>query len=380
MRDGDMRITLAFWPLTHFRGEQMIKRDRLVKTFCDLASIDSPSGEEEEIAGYLTGRLEALGLEVIRDGYGNVIASHGGHNPIMLSAHMDTVEPGRGIKPTVDGERIVSDGTTILGGDCKAGLSAILEALESVKEDGASHIPYEVVLTREEEPGLIGARNLDYSKVSAKEAIVFDGEGPSSRITSASPTYIGFDIEVTGRAAHAGIEPEKGLSAIRVAAELISKLPQGRLDPETTFNVGTIGGGTVRNAVPETAAFKGEFRSMNLETLDTVRLQMTEAVNQVRKMFPEAVIDDHIHTDFETYTLTDDDPATRRVKAALQSIGQEPTMEPSGGGTDGNIFRRMGISAVVVGMADSNMHTVREYVTIPDLVDAAHLTEALLRA
>ena len=358
----------------------MTKRDRLVKTFCDLASIDSPSGEEEEIAGYLTGRLEALGLEVVRDGYGNVIASHGGDNPIMLSAHMDTVEPGRGIKPTVDGERIVSDGTTILGGDCKAGVSAILEALESVKEDGASHIPYEVVLTREEEPGLIGARNLDYSEVSAKEAIVFDGEGPPSRITSASPTYIGFDIEVTGRAAHAGIEPEKGLSAIRVAAELISKLPQGRLDQETTFNVGTIGGGTVRNAVPETTSFKGEFRSTNLETLDTVRLQLTEAVTQVRKMFPEAVIDDHIHTDFETYTLTDDDPATRRVKAALQSIGLEPTMEPSGGGTDGNIFRRMGISAVVVGMADNNMHTVREYVTIPDLVDAAHLTEALLRA
>jgi tripeptide aminopeptidase len=358
----------------------MISRDRLVKTFCDLASIDSPSGEEEEVAGYVTGRLEALGLTVVRDGYGNVIASDGGDNPIMLSAHMDTVEPGRGIEPTVDGERIVSDGTTILGGDCKAGVSAILEALESIKEDGASHVPYEVVLTREEETGLVGARKLDYSKVSAREAIVFDGEGPASRITSSSPTYVGFDVEVTGRAAHAGIEPEKGLSAIRVAAELISNLPQGRLDHDTTFNVGTIEGGTVRNAVPETALLKGEFRSTNLETLDSVRLQLTEAINRVRRLFPEAVIDDHIHTDFETYTLTDDDPATQRVKAALRSIGLEPTMEPSGGGTDANIFRLRGISAAVVGMADYNMHTVREYVTIPGLVDAGHLCEALLRA
>ena len=357
----------------------MISRDRLVKTFRDLVAIDSPSGEEEQVAVELVRRLEALGLTVVRDGYGNVIAADGGENPIMLSAHMDTVEPGRGVVPRVEGDRILSDGTTILGGDCKAGVAAILEALESVTEDGVDHVPFEVVFTREEEPGLIGARNLDYSKIRSREAIVFDGEGPPSQITSASPTYIGFDIEVTGRAAHAGVEPEKGLSAIRVAAELIAKLPQGRLDHETTFNVGTIEGGQVRNAVPETALLRGEFRSMNMETLDGVRLQLDQALDQVRRMFPEATIDDQVRTDFETYKLTDDDAATQRVRAALETLGLKPTMEPSGGGTDGNIFRRKGISAVVVGMADHNMHTKQEYVTIPDLVDAAHLTETLLR-
>lgn len=357
----------------------MINRDRLVKTFTDLVQIDSPSGEEEAVAVEFVRRLVALGLIVERDDYGNIISSVDGDEPLLLSAHMDTVEPGRGIKPRVDGDRILSDGTTILGGDCKAGVAAILEALESIKEDGTPHIPFQVAFTREEEIGLTGARNLDISKIKAKEAIVFDGEGPPSQITSASPTYIGFEIEITGRAAHAGVEPEKGLSAIRIAAEIISRLPQGRLSDDTTFNIGTIEGGTVRNAVPENTILTGEFRSRNLEALDTIQLQIMEATKEVRQLFPEAVIEAHLHTEFETYTLSDDDPATNRVKKTLRSLGLEPTMRPSGGGTDGNIFRTHGISSVVIGMADHGMHTVREYVTIPDLVDAAHLCETLLR-
>ncbi len=357
----------------------MIDRDRLVKTFCDLVRIDSPSGEEEAAAIDLMERLRALGLSPDRDDYGNIIAGEGGPNPLLLSAHLDTVEPGRGISPIVEGDLIVSDGTTILGGDCKAGVAAILEALESIKEDGTTHRPIEVAFTREEEIGLVGARNLDFSKITAKEAVVFDGEGPPSQITSASPTYVGFDVEIRGGAAHAGVEPEKGLSAIAIAAAIVSKLPPGRLDEESTFNVGTIEGGTVRNAVPESTTIRGEFRSRNLETLDSIRLQLSEAISSVREAFPEATIEDHLHTEFETYTLTDDDPATRLVTAALRSLGLEPSMRPSGGGTDGNIFRRRGISAVVVGMADHDMHTVRESVTIPDLVDAAHLCETLLR-
>ncbi len=357
----------------------MINRDRLVKTFTDLVQIDSPSGEEEAMAQDLTLRLERLGFTVKRDAYGNLIASDGGPDPLLLSAHMDTVEPGRGVKPSIDGDRIVSDGTTILGGDCKCGVAAIMEALESVHEDGIAHHGIEVAFTREEEIGLVGARNLDFSMLSAKEAIVFDGEGPVSQITSASPTYIGVDIEITGRAAHAGVEPEKGISAIRIAAELITRLPQGRLDEETTFNIGTIEGGTVRNAVAESVTIQGEFRSRNIETLDDIRFQLSGALDEVREMFPEAVLSEHLHTEFETYTLNPDDAATMRVTRALHSLGLEPDMRPSGGGTDGNVFRLRGISSVVVGMADHGMHTVREYVVIPELVDTAHLCETLLR-
>lgn len=359
----------------------MIDRDRLVKTFCDLVQIDSPSGEEEAVRAELIKRLEGLDFETELDDYGNLIARKGeGDNPLLLSAHMDTVEPGRGVKPTVRGDRIESDGTTILGGDCKCGVSAVLEALESVLEDGTEHIPIEVALTREEEPGLIGARELDYSKIIARDAIVFDGEGPPSRIISASPTYIGFKIEVTGRSAHAGVEPEKGLSAIRIASEIVTRLPQGRLDEGTTFNVGTIEGGSVRNTVPEQTILVGEFRSLNLETMDAVLMQLNGVLGEVRGMFPEAVIDDHLHTEFEAYSVDESDPMVRRIMDALEGLGMKPTLGTSGGGSDGNIFRQRGINSVVVGMGDNGMHTVREYVTIPDLVDTAHLCEELIRA
>ena len=357
----------------------MIDRDRMVQTFCELVTIDSPSGEEAAVAEYLVARLSSLGLEVVQDDYGNVIASDGRDNPFMLSAHMDTVEPGRGIKPIVADDRISSDGTTIGGGDCKAGLTAILEALDSIREDGAGHIPIEVVCTREEEIGLVGAMNLDFSAIRSKEAIVFDSEGPASQITWSSPTYVGFDVDITGRAAHAGIEPERGVSAIRAAADLISRLPQGRLDQDTTFNIGTFEGGNVRNTVPENASLRGEFRSTNLETLDELRVRVSETLDEVRKGFPEADLRAHIDTKFETYTLDDDDPATRRIKAALVDLGMEPTTKSSGGGTDANVFRTRGISAAAVGMADYNFHTVREYVSIPELVDAAHLCEKLVR-
>jgi len=373
------KFRLAYKNLMKSKEDKLINRNRLVKTFMDLVQIDSPSGEEEAMAQEITRRLEGFGFKVMRDEYGNLVANDGGENPILLSAHLDTVEPGRGIKPSIDGDRIVSDGTTILGGDCKCGIAAIMEALESIIEDGIQHIGLEVAFTREEEIGLVGARNLDLSLITSKEAIVFDGEGPASQITSASPTYIGFDIEITGRAAHAGVEPEKGISAIRIAAELIVRLPQGRLDDQTTFNVGSIEGGTVRNAVAETTLVRGEFRSRSIESLDEIRAQISDAITEVSAMFPEAAIENHLHTEFETYTLTDDDPATARVKATLQELGMEPVMRPSGGGTDGNVFRLNDISAVVVGMADHGMHTVREYVVIPELVDTAHLCEALLR-
>ena len=252
----------------------MIEQERLVASFCELVQIDSPSDEEEDMAIHLTDRLDRLGFTVVRDAHGNVIASEEGQDPLLLSAHMDTVEPGRGINPIIKGDRITSDGTTILGGDCKAGVAAIMEGLESVSENRISRRPLQVVFTRGEEIGLVGATNLDYSLINAKEAVVFDGNGPVNTITGASPTYMRFDVTVKGRAAHAGVEPEKGLSAIRIATEIINDLPNGRLDDETTFNVGLISGGSVRNAVPAEATFGGEWRSMNAETLDSIKMQL----------------------------------------------------------------------------------------------------------
>mgnify|MGYP001164951532 FL=1 len=357
----------------------MINQDRLIKTFCDLVKIDSPSGHEEEISKDLNTRLTKLGFQVSLDSYGNLIASEGGHNPFMLSAHMDTVEPGTGIIPKIESDRIISTSKTILGGDCKAGISAILEALESLKEDSSERIPVEVVFTREEELGLQGAANLDFSKINSKEAIVFDGEGAPNEIITISPTYFSFDITIEGRAAHAGVDPENGISSIHIAAELISKLPQGRLDHETTFNIGTIKGGNVRNSVPKDTIINGEFRSPNIETLDGLKMQVLEAVNQVKTKYKEANVENEIYTNFHAYKIENDNPLALRIASAIQSLGLKPKTKYSGGGSDANIFREKGINSVVVGMADHNMHTLSEYVTISELISAAKLCEILIK-
>jgi tripeptide aminopeptidase len=358
----------------------MIDRDRLVNAFCGLVRIDSPSDEEEDMARHLTQRLEGLGFKVERDAHGNVIASEDGDNPLLLSAHMDTVEPGRGIKPQINGDRIVSDGTTILGGDCKAGVASIMEALEASAEDGTNRRPVQVVFTRGEEIGLVGANNLDYSMIKAKESVVFDGNGPVNTITGASPSYVSFDVTVKGRAAHAGVEPEKGLSAIRIATELIQALPQGRLDEETTFNVGMISGGSVRNAVPSDAAFGGEFRSRNVETLDSLRMQLESTLETARKKYADAKIQEEMEVLFHMYNLDPNDPIVLLTTGVMKEMGLTPNIQPSGGGTDANVMRLHGIECVVVGMSTNDMHTVNEYVVIPDLVNTAKFCQLVMAA
>jgi len=358
----------------------MVDQERLVKSFCDLVRIDSPSDEEEEIAQHLVTRLGRLGFQVARDAHGNVIASEEGANPLLLSAHMDTVEPGRGIKPRIQGDRILSDGTTILGGDCKAGVAVILEGLESVADEGLARRPIQVVFTRGEEIGLIGATNMDYSMIKAEESVVFDGNGPVNTITGASPTYMSFDVTVKGRAAHAGVEPEKGLSAIRIASEIISELPNGRLDEETTFNVGLISGGSVRNAVPAEATFGGEFRSRNTETLDLLRLQFLTTLEQARQRYQDANILEDLEVLFHMYNLDINDRIVKLVTRVLGDLHLTPNIQPSGGGTDANAMRLHGIDCVVVGMATNEMHTVNEYVVIPDLVNTARFCQMVMTA
>lgn len=356
----------------------MINRERLVNTFFELVSIDSPSGEEGAVFQELDRRLTELGFHVQQDSYGNLIASEKGDDPLILSAHLDTVEPGRGINPRVEGDYIVSDGTTILGGDCKAGITAILEAIESIKEDGKERIPIQLAFTREEERGLLGAKNLDFTLLNGAQAVVFDGEGPANHITSGSPTYLRFDVQIKGRGAHAGVEPEKGLSAIRIAAEIISKFPQGRLDDETTFNVGIINGGSVRNAVPEVASFSGEARSFDQSKLDGVKDTIVAILSEAKQLYPDAIIEEAIGYEFQTYTISVEEAVAVRVITALSSIGLDPFLGPSGGGTDGNVFRAHGVQAVVVGMGTNAAHTVREHVEISQLIDVARFCQALL--
>tara|TARA_B110000116_G_scaffold78510_1_gene68078 strand:+ start:782 stop:1870 length:1089 start_codon:yes stop_codon:yes gene_type:complete len=358
----------------------MISRDRLTKTFCELVSIDSPSGEEEEVRLYIQNKLSEKGFEIYVDDYGNLIATSkkSSSNNIILSAHMDTVEPGRGIIPIVDKDTISSKNDTILGGDCKAGLTGILEALDSLHEQNHVFENLTLIFTREEEVALQGARHLDFSRILGKKAIIFDGEGPPSVITSSSPTYVSFDIEIIGRAAHAGVEPEKGLSAIKIASSVINKLPQGRLDEETTFNIGKIEGGSVRNAVPANIYLEGEFRTSSIETLDDLNHTLSNAIIETQNEFKEAKINLKSEILFEKYSLSNEDSSLKLVLKSIDNLGLKPTLKGSGGGTDGNIFIKNDIESVVIGMGVRGMHTINETVSIPDVVDCANLCQDII--
>ena len=241
----------------------MINPDRLVNTFLDLVRIDSPSGQEAIIGRELQARLTALGLAAGIDEHGNVIARLDGDgvNWLLLSAHMDTVGQDTGIQPIIRDGVISSDGTTILGGDDKSGVAAILETIAVLQEQRLSHPPLEVVITVGEEVGLLGAKLVDKSILRAKQGIVMDAGGPIGHIVISAPGQDSLQITVHGVAAHAGSEPEKGINAIRVAAEAIAAMPLGRIDFETTCNIGIIEGGTARNIVPDIVKITGEARS-----------------------------------------------------------------------------------------------------------------------
>ena len=359
----------------------MIDRERLVSEFLQLVAIDSPSGEEDVIAAELVFRLNRIGVEASQDGAGNVLGRlDGAGDALLLSAHMDTVQPGTGIKPVFDGADIIrTDGTTILAADNKGGCAVIFEAIRSVLEDGATHRPIEVAISRGEELGLLGAEAMDYSRISAKVAIVVDSGGPPSEIQSASPYYMGYTIEVLGRAAHAGLEPEKGIPAISIASEVVLGLAQGRQDHETTGNVGKIRGGQVVNAVPDYCKIEGEMRSMEFEKVDSLVSRAKHHIADVRKRYPDARIEAQFAMKHPGYKLDKDDPAAQLIYTVLEDLGMTPDAHPVGGGTDANVFRGHGIASVVIGRGGYNQHTKDEYLVIPEMVDCARVVEAAIQ-
>ncbi|HXH23560.1 MAG TPA: M20/M25/M40 family metallo-hydrolase [Dehalococcoidia bacterium] len=357
----------------------MIDSRRLLATFLDLVAIDSPSGEEAAVAGHVTRVLEGLGARVREDAYGNLIATLGaGNEPFLLGSHLDTVEPGRGIKPLVVDGVVRTDGSTVLGGDAKAGIAAILEGLTAFAASGRPMPAVEIVLTRGEEAGLVGSANLDYSLIRARLGVEFDGEGPVSQITVEAPGRISAQLHFTGRAAHAGVEPEKGISAIQMAARFIAGFPQGRIDQETTANIGLISGGSAANAVPEHATLTAEARSRDPAKLAALREQVLALVDDVRSAFPGGAVRCDLREEFGGYKLPPEHPLLARVTGAMRRVGLTPEFIASGGATDANNFARHGIDVAVVGLGGFDFHTVRETLPIANLEDSARFCLALL--
>lgn len=368
----------------------MINEQRLIDRFLRYVQIDSPTMEEREFALILMKELEELGLQVKMDdagektgsNSGNVIAKLKGNSdrePILFSSHMDTVSPGKGIKPQIIDGVIYSDGTTILGGDDKAGIASIMEALHVIKEENLSHGDIEIALTIFEEGGLFGSKNLDYMGFNAKIGFVLDSGGDPGDIIVQGPAQNKIDVRFIGLEAHAGVSPEAGISAIQMAGEAISNMKLLRIDEETTANIGAITSGGATNIVTKEVVFHAEARSLDNEKLRLQSEHMVKCCQDAAVKFGGKV-ETTVENAYGAFNIPVDHAAVKAVEKACEKLGIKTRTTTSGGGSDTNIFNANGVAAVNLGIGERKPHTLEEHLHIKDLISTAKIVVELMRA
>lgn len=367
----------------------MVNQKRLVTEFLEMVKIDSPSGQERAMANVLKMKLEQLGCQVYEDNAGgqvgatagNIIATlpgQGGGPMLMFSAHMDTVEPGRGIEPVINGDIITSAGDTVLGGDDKGGIAAILEAIRVVQEQDISHSGIEIVFTIWEEGGLRGAKSLDYGKIKSKFAYVLDSDGDPGTIIITAPTQNSIIATIKGKAAHAGQCPEDGINAIQVAAQAISEMKLGRIDHETTANIGIIKGGQATNIVPDSTYIAGEARSLDPDKLQAQTEHMCNILRQHTSATGAELLLE-VEEQYQVINLHSDHPVVQFAVTAAKNLGLKPTLGSTGGGSDANIFNGQGLACANLGIGMNKVHTVEENIKISDLCKVAELVVEIIK-
>ncbi|MBI5640078.1 MAG: M20/M25/M40 family metallo-hydrolase [Nitrospirae bacterium] len=350
-----------------------INKDRLVKIFIDLININSPSFGEKELGRLLSQNLKTAGCRVEVQKYDrsfNLIALKKGSikdsSPLLLSGHMDTIEPTTGIRFETKGGIIRSIGNTVLGADDKSALAQIIETLMVLKEKKIPHGDIEIVFTSAEEKGLFGAKNLDFGRLKSRHALILDSGGPVGNLVIAAPSHITYEMRISGRPAHAGIEPEKGINAIRVSSEIIAAVPDGRIDAETTANIGMINGGTATNVVPKEVVIHGELRSHDKKTLrDTKKIIFDTAKDIAKKNRAGIRITDQ--EEYRAFRIDRKEPFLRFLGGVYKDCGVEPVNTVTGGGSDANIFNQQGILGVNISTGMQKVHSHDEYIHLNDL-------------
>lgn len=357
----------------------MINEARLVASFMELAAIPSPSRHEEAVGERAMAWLRELGATVDRDAMGNVLGQLDGQGePLLLNAHLDTVGPADEVRPVLEDGVVRSDGRTVLGADDKSGVAAIFEVLRVAQEQGRALPPLDILFTVQEEIGLCGAKAFDTSRLRAREGIGLDSGGPAGAIVLSAPAQDNLQIVVHGLASHAGQAPEKGISAIRVAAEAIARMPLGRMDEETTANIGVISGGSATNIVCDRVEVRGEARSRDAGKLATQTQAMVRAFEEAAARHG-ASVDIRVSHEYSAYRMTPEDPLVRLLAAGARELGIEPTYVASGGGSDSNVFNAAGIRITNIPTGMQQVHTTQEQIAVADLVHCAEWLLACLR-
>lgn len=362
-----------------------VNRERFLADFLTLVRIPSPSGREGLVAQAVKEKLQAMGLTVQEDDAGNKFGGEQGNlivkvngtvdgvPSLLLNAHLDTVVPCENVQPIVEGDKVRSDGTTILGADNKAGVCVLLELLRVLKEDRLPHGPLEIVFTVAEETGLLGAKHLDYSLISAKVGFVLDSGPPVNRVIVQAPSQKSLRAIVKGKAAHAGVSPEKGINAIQLAARAIAAMRLGRIDPETTANIGIIRGGTATNIVPEEVELHGEARSHNPRKLDEqIAHMVTLLETEAQRGGGRAEV--QVWDVYQAFRIGEEEPPAQLVSTALAKMGLAPEWEVTGGGSDANIFNEHGIRCVILCCGEESPHSPEnERLDIPSALQSVEL-------
>lgn len=358
-----------------------INNQALLNRFLTYVQIDSETGNEKPMTDRLVADLTAMGCTVTTDDVHDIARTTGANvyatlpgdptlEPILFSAHMDTVLPGQGVKPQIcDDGYIRSDGTTILGGDDKAGICAIMEAMAAAK-DVPGRPTIEAVFTVREESGLLGAKTLDYSRIQSKNCIVLDSGGGAKDIIVGAPGQNTITASIIGRKAHAGVAPEQGISAIQVAAHAVAAMELLRVDFETTCNIGTFAASGATNIVTERVELVLECRSRNNDKLSAHTQHLVDCMQSACDKFG-ATLACTVTNSYLGYSYDTDSALVQRVFAACTACGMEPNPTTSGGGSDANIYSQHGITALNLGVGMEKVHTTDEQLCIADMEGTA---------
>lgn len=352
--------------------------------FFELVQIDSPSFQERAMAHRCRELLEELGCTVMEDSagerlqgeQGNLIATLPGNSdrtPILLAAHMDTVQPGVGVRPQIDDSGVVrTSGDTVLGADDKAGVAAIISALRDLVQSGRDHGPIQIVFTVAEEQGLQGSKQLHSSQLNAEVGLSLDSGGPPGTLIIAGPTQVKWQAEFRGKSAHAGVAPEKGVSAIKVASQAVAKMPHGRIDRGTTVNVGSFVGDGPTNVVRDKVTLLGEARSLDPDKLKRLMAEIEETFEKTAAKAQANVTFEH-KVMYDGFRFQETDAVRQMAEKAIANSGLTVHPVERGGGSDANIYTALGVPTINIAVGYEDIHSTSEHISIHDIVKAGRI-------